>query len=1085
MMPKKTGCALACVAVFAFAVPEVSAVSLDSGYATLGFDGAGNVSSLSEDGSGRGLLAAARPMVALRDRNGRTTAPVRASVGTERLSYVFPGGNELELSVEAFYGGWTFSVTKAALGDAGVLELARLAPICTKYRGAYVNGLSDDESAVVLRAYDVETRMRVSELEVWLEMDAAENLVGRRFGLAAGARGRIPTMLRGMTVDAGLPHSDCGGAWALGAERTRSSFYMVRDPRADTMEDWIDCAKLCGCTTLHLDWWWQRSEGEGHYPVATNRFPRGLSDLRDASLKAHAAGLKTDTHTLSGCIGFKDSWVTPHASPHLMRKYRYTLSKSIGSADTVIFVNEKPKDDHDYSVGYNNNGNVLRLGTELVQYTGISYDPPYAFTGCTRGAFGTEVFSHKVGIPVDYIWQHYMAFFADPDSPLIDEMAGVFGKIYAKGGFDQVYFDGAEGVANATNPPDERKRDLSLRKFFGGLAANGNAPLWEDSTWTTHGWWFHSRIGSWDTHNWAPRTSVDRHIRHLVRQSRLENFLEPSLGWWPLKWGVDGTKTYGSSCYHFDEQEYFAAKMAGCDSAFSVTPWGGDPALVNDTPFTISEREHMTIIGRYERFRLARAFAPGVRERLAEPGRDFRLRQDGNGLWQLTPVAVERKMVRTSDDRVWTTSLPLAQRANVRVEALYGVGDFERAHETAISAADVRGMTPMSAPGVTFALSADAASNGIRLKAANANASSRGAWAAAKVVFSHPYTNRSYRGFGAYGVNVKGDGSGAILNIQTGGGRANGGGLNEHYVKLDFTGWRYFAFPLVREHDAAAFDRHVWPYAPHAAANPVYERAFVVPGRIGELALWLNEVPAGGKTDVVVGEVRALPCLTNVLTKASVTIGQTRIGVPFALESGEFADLEDGFWTKRDVRGDVVCRAPAQDLPLIAAGEHAVCFEGVEKAGRFARAEVTVFAAGDPFAALAPVLTPSQEEMIAFEPELPFVWAPAKGLDFQPVVRTRPGHRAVFSFEIVGPISRPRLSFGDETRAFDVAVAANEKLVFRDGDWFVRGARGRVRVRGKADAFLPFTGSRIVRISSDAPETAFAQVRLFKSNLID
>ena len=67
-----------------------------------------------------------------------------------------------------------------------------------------------------------------------------------------------------------------------------------------------------------------------------------------------------------------------------------------------------------------------------------------------------------------------------------------------------------------------------------------------------------------------------------------------------------------------------------------------------------------------------------------------------------------------------------------------------------------------------------------------------------------------------------------------------------------------------------------------------------------------------------------------------------------------------------------------------------------------------------------------------------------------------------------------------------MTVAAEEKLVFRGKTWFVRGAYGKVRTRGDFDAALPFlSGVSGIALESDNPESACAQVRLFKNYVDD
>ena len=64
---------------------------------------------------------------------------------------------------------------------------------------------------------------------------------------------------------------------------------------------------------------------------------------------------------------------------------------------------------------------------------------------------------------------------------------------------------------------------------------------------------------------------------------------------------------------------------------------------------------------------------------------------------------------------------------------------------------------------------------------------------------------------GALGVWICGDGKGELLNFQLNNSREYYTAWDDHYVDVNFTGWRYFEL-LLRERDAQRHQDYVWPY---------------------------------------------------------------------------------------------------------------------------------------------------------------------------------------------------------------------------------------------------------------------------------
>jgi hypothetical protein len=330
---------------------------------------------------------------------------------------------------------------------------------------------------------------------------------------------------------------------------------------------------------------------------------------------------------------------------------------------------------------------------------------------------------------------------------------------------------------------------------------------------------------------------------------------------------------------------------------------------------------------------------------------------------------------------------------------------------------------------------------------------------------------------------VKGEASGAVLNVQLRRPRPDGGGINDHIVKLDFSGWRYITFALTREADSDKTCDYDWPYLAAGPAYAIFERGLANPNRIGSLALWLNGVPVGGRSRVEISEVRALPTKKLKFEKAAVVLNGVKHELPFALTGGEYAELTDGFWTRFSMNSERLERRPAPALmPKILAGTNEVCFEGLAEDGSLPRAEVTLMAIGDPFPAINEKLLPQQERVLSYEAQLPEKWAPAAGFATLSPIKVRPGKKARIELEIVGPIARPVLTIGEEEYAFEVDVGENEKLVVKDGqNWIVRGPCSKVIKQGKCQkAFALLSGVNKLSLSSAAAGQASAQVRIIK-----
>ena len=1061
------------IAFFAFAIGATAAQEA-AWYSTEDFTLAlgsnGTITELVEKEAGRSLLRWKGKFASVVLHDGREVkccAAVRDPDGRLVLSFEGISGSAV-MSVREERWGLVLTAERLTVPDVKEFKFFIVYPVCRKYNGQMMNAMSDDESAVVLRTYELTAAMRNrghTVLEAVAEIaEHPKDAIPARAALAAAPRSKILDRMKEMSHDAGVLVSRCGGAWSLAAPENRES-YIIASMTRESAEDWIALAERGGFRTISLYSWWNTL---GHYETNTNRYPRGDADLKETIDMIHAAGLKAGMHTLTAGIEFSDSWIKPKCHGDLLVTYAYTLAKPFADGDDEMVVNEKPGPKHHLVTSFLSNGNILRVGGELFTYSGIKGDaPPYAFTGVKRGAYQTKrIGTIPSGSRVEYLFQHFYSFFPEPSSRFMDEMAGRLANIYSKFGFDFVYHDGAE-------PMSRYNVDLTRRKFAMPLDQSHHPLQVEASVGGAHSWWFHSRIGAWDHVHWAAKRFHDYHLRNVRTEAIKANMLAGQAGWWSF------VKANGKVRGSFtDEAEYFASRNAGEDLAMSL-----DDVGVSKGPLAFSIERQMTILGWYERFRLARAFTDDAVARMREEGSEFRLRQNTLGEWELTPVVCRVHRAGTPDSRRWTFGAAAAGRGAIRVEALYSPSSG--GGEVLFGPADADALAVTAADKVKASVrrAVDAEKGDVlSICAENSSTNRYGAWAGARLNYPHPFRDISKNEAGtAFGFWVKGDGSGAVLDFRISSSRVHGGGQSDHFTTLDFTGWRHVKV-LLRERDADRYGDYGWPgYRP---IYPLY-RNFIDPARIEKAEFFLNDVPAGGRAEAVVSPVHILSERKTAMRNVAVVVNGVRYEVPFVLESGEYAELEGPVWTHYSEGGEPKEQIATLNPVMFNEGENECRLETDDDA---LRAEVTMFSFGNPMPALKPMAAMSgkSRDILSYEAVEPVVYAPSKGLDRPSPVTMRPGEAARLEFEIIGPVKEPMLTVHmqggrRECARFETTITEGERLICKDGaTWKVVKGFRTVRT-GRISRPLPnVAGYCQIEVSSADPMSANARINLIK-----
>ncbi|NQT11779.1 MAG: LamG domain-containing protein, partial [Planctomycetes bacterium] len=796
--------------------------AFETEFATLAIGASGRCTALLDKRTGEDRILRTSSLVSIRQGNSSYR---RAACSLENGKLVFHFRKPdvtVVVGVTAKTQYFVFQVESVSNPDVDELTFVRLNLKPCDHVHSMSGLAADEEFGVCLRTLNLQTHVGVGGNPPVLTAKGFQehDLLRARAALVACPTPRMKETLQNLLRDEKVPHSTLGGPFAREAEENRGSYVFARVSEKD-VDAWIDLARRGGISTIHLSGWQQSL---GHYEPREDLYTHGLDGLKDVVRKLHEADLKVGIHTLTGCISTNDPWVRPVPDPRLATDGTFTLTADLGEDDVAVPTAEPPGN-YPTVWAYGSRGNCIRIDDELIQYSVLANDPPYGFLKCRRGAFGTKVASHEKGAEVHHMIARYGCFIPDEHSTLVDEVAERIAGVYNACELDQIYMDGAEAMRGW----------YGIARMRQAIFTRLERPaLVEASCWDHHSWVFHSRVGAWDHPKWGLKRFADDHLR-AVEQYRRACLLEAQLGWWVIlgpgrDWRMEMP----------DEIEYLSAKALAYD-----VPLSFQSVAATGRPANARQDELLTTIGRYERLRLANYFGETAKERLREERQEFRLAQADDGHWQLVPTDYAQHKVTGLDDGsdTWTVAnRHEAQPIRLRIEALYAAYPYDDeasivladfADDDEFKSATAAGRVRAALSTVAEPLKVGKASG--RFSAESESDSAVGAWARVEKTFE-PVVDMTPHD--AIGLWVHGDGKGELLNLQLTNLPEYFRTLDDHYVKVDFQGWRYFEL-LLRERDAAAYHDYKWPYGAHC----VLHRSPLVRPVVSKLTLYLNNLP--------------------------------------------------------------------------------------------------------------------------------------------------------------------------------------------------------------------------------------------------
>lgn len=772
-------------------------------------------------------------------------------------------------------------------------------------------------------------------------------LAGAQVALIGCPQAELRRVLQEVVTEAEeLPKSPLGGPWALGQAINQGSYlFNFGDLSLDKVDKWIALCQRLGIN--QIDFHTGSSLRFGDCRPNPKTYPEGYPSVQAVLDRLHAAGISAGLHTYAFFLAKDSQWVSPVPDPRLAKDAQFTLAEALPAEGDRVAVAESTDKMSTTTGFFVRNSVTLQIDDELITYTGIAKEAPFAFTGCKRGACGTKVAAHAAGAKVAHLKECFGLFVPDPETTLFQEVAAKTAEAFNRCGFDMIYLDALDGEDILGGPENAWHYGSS---FVYEIWKRLERPaLMEMSTFHHHLWAVRSRLGAWDHPARSHKRFIDLHCEGNRANQRM--FLPSQLGWWAFKtW----TNPQGEPTFP-DDIEYLMAKCLGTDTGFALM--GIDPSTVNTVPALPRLAD---ITRRYETLRHSGQVPEAIKAKLREPGAEYTLEGSLEQGWQFRPVKYDKHKVLAADDPTssWRVENSFeAQPVRLRIEALMGAEAYD---------------SPASVPVVTFGseehFSAAIAEDGVRAqlqpsqdqiktgdtsgcyRARNDRDSAVGAWSQVGLPFEPPKDLHQQQ---ALGVWVYGDGQQEILNLQLRSPEHIAGGLGDHYVPIDFRGWHYFE---LIEPEGEAHSRYTWPYGSqsHPAVGNVslysIYREEVSFRALEKLALWYNHLPPGQDVTCYLSPIRAMPLAKLQLQNPVVSIGGQAIRFPTAMESGSYLELlgpQDCklYGPKGELLAEVT---PEGAIPTLQADDNEVRFTCGEASGRRARARVTVISQGPP-----------------------------------------------------------------------------------------------------------------------------------------
>jgi len=618
------GFCLVCL-LWILASPESDAqgISFQAGRIRIGIDSTGKINSLYDSKLKKDYLLPGYSMPLLvMTVNGSKINPV--SMSTDKASDIivfnYPDGVVARVEITTRPTHLVARLVEVTGAAPSMIEWGPIYTTITQTIGDVIAVVRDDSYAIGMQALNVQTSALagpVKEIGSYVSGTAYAKEGGIRDSKIAifGCQAKDALNYIGkIEIAEGLPHPVLSGKW-IKITPSATNSYLISSYTEAALDSHLKLTQKLGFKYLYHP---EPFKTWGHFDLDPAAFPEGDASLKRCSQRAAKLGIGLGVHTLTAFITNNDAYVTPIPDPRLARLGSSKLSASITSSSSEIPVADKEPFTAVQNWGWNRLFAVI--GTEIVEYTGVSSTNPPTLTGCVRGALGTTSAPHNKDADIGRLATHaYQTFYPAIEGGMLEEMTDRIVRLVNNCDIKQISFDGLEGLSDY-GYPYSYTRNLFVKQCYDKF----DHYVINDASNLMHFLWHYNTRMNWGEPWNKPMRETSAGDRFANQPFFTRNLLPPMLGWFQFRTAGDGVEATS-----LDGVEWMLSKAAGFGAGF---------ALVSSPEIFVQNGQGdvcAAVIERWERARLANAFSQDQRARLRLQNSEWHLEENGNNRWKL------------------------------------------------------------------------------------------------------------------------------------------------------------------------------------------------------------------------------------------------------------------------------------------------------------------------------------------------------------------------------------------------------------------------------------------------------------------